>query len=613
MTRLNLLNKNILDFIKKVTEEEINENNIFFDQGNNFQEHETLLDIYKRYMNSNQQKITILTKKTYEVLNVNSNFWQSIDFLPHAIIDIAERSNMIDDSFYFCIFFDKAKHLKKIFRAEYSTDENLMNKIINNLKKRIVSNNKSHGIFQNSNDFKILSEIAKLNEISKIEEKIKWEKYFFKDIILKYSQKNITTEPTNSNSIFNSSLIAKKFFDDFDEFEKNVKTSKYIEIQFDSKVVSNEFMKLILNNYYGRLKLNSIKKGSTIPHITKKDFLELDIMIPSYEVQNKFISNQMIIQSNVQYLQELQTKQWIDFDFKEVSQKLEPFRSVNSIESWIDTLPYPLASILWLYVTSSSKEKKNGYLLNFFEAFSEFMCGFILSYLSEENENLTKYKSKWINQDKKFENWYLTPTFGGWLNLLERLFDLNRSLEVNELHKVYDMIEEDLFLNIIKNKSLIKLLKKANKIRNSYVGHSGIKTKTLHNETNINLERMLIELRDIIGFAFYEYEIVSLIKTEPYDEISINEMYILKGSKFPFTERTIRTKQRILKDHLYIMRENKDTFIKLVDLIQVDIQVGASFYYSRFENSTTNLLSYHNLDYPQKSIKKELNFFDLIK
>ena len=124
---------------------------------------------------------------------------------------------------------------------------------------------------------------------------------------------------------------------------------------------------------------------------------------------------------------------------------------------------------------------------------------------------------------------------------------------------------------------------------------------------------MLIELREIIGYAFYEYEIVSLIKTEPYDVISINEMYILKGSKFPFTEKSIRTKQRLLKDHLYIMRENKDTFIKLVDLIQVDIQVGASFYYSRFENSMTSLSSYHKLDYPQKNIKKELSFFELVK
>jgi len=613
MSRLNLLNKDIVNFIENIIEEEINENNIFFDQGKNFQEHETLLDIYNRYLNSNEQKITILTKKSYEVLNVNSNFWQSINFLPHAIIDILERSNIIDNSFYFCIFFDKARQYKKIFRAEYINNENLINKIINNQKKRIVSQNDSHGIFQESKDFKILREIAKSNEISKIEEKSNWKKYFFKEIILEFSQKDITSQPTNSKSIFNSSLIAKKFFDDFDEFVKNVKTSKYIEVQFDSKVVSSEFMKLMLNNYYGRLKLNSIKKGSTIPHITKKDFFELDFMIPSYEIQNKFISNQMIIQSNIQYLQELQMKQWIDFDFNQVSQKLEPFRSINSIESWIETLPYPIASILWLYVTSSTKEKKNGYLINFFEAFSEFMCGFILSFFNRDSENLLKYKAKWINQDNSYNDWYLKPTFGGWLNLLNLLVDLNITLEVDELQKIYDVIDEDPFTSILKNKSLIKVLKKANQIRNSYIGHSGIKNENIHNETNNYLERLLIELREIIGYAFYEYEIVSLIKTEPYDEISINEMYILKGSKFPFTEKTIRTKQRLLKDHLYIMRENKDTFIKLVDLIQVDIQVGASFYYSRFENSMTSLSSYHKLDYPQKNIKKELSFFELVK
>ena len=38
----------------------------------------------------------------------------------------------------------------------------------------------------------------------------------------------------------------------------------------------------------------------------------------------------------------------------------------KSEEEWMETLPHPLASVLWLYIQESRVEKRVEHLLNFF-------------------------------------------------------------------------------------------------------------------------------------------------------------------------------------------------------------------------------------------------------
>lgn len=63
----------------------------------------------------------------------------------------------------------------------------------------------------------------------------------------------------------------------------------------------------------------------------------------------------------------------------DVKRKLKSLNSEKQLETWIDSLPFPSASILWNYYAIRSNEKKVEYLFFFFESLSEFLCIVILS------------------------------------------------------------------------------------------------------------------------------------------------------------------------------------------------------------------------------------------
>mgnify|MGYP000933582170 FL=1 len=56
----------------------------------------------------------------------------------------------------------------------------------------------------------------------------------------------------------------------------------------------------------------------------------------------------------------------------------------EDIGNWIETLPFPLASILYAYDAEGEDEKKIRYLLHFFEALSEFNVTILLSAISQD-------------------------------------------------------------------------------------------------------------------------------------------------------------------------------------------------------------------------------------
>jgi len=53
--------------------------------------------------------------------------------------------------------------------------------------------------------------------------------------------------------------------------------------------------------------------------------------------------------------------------------------SRNAFEIWMESLPFPIASILWAYNAESNSEKKAEHLLHFFEALAELLALISLS------------------------------------------------------------------------------------------------------------------------------------------------------------------------------------------------------------------------------------------
>lgn len=93
---------------------------------------------------------------------------------------------------------------------------------------------------------------------------------------------------------------------------------------------------------------------------------------------------------------------------------IEVFNEVK-FEQWIESLPFPLASILWSCIVDSNSERKVRYLIHFFEALSEFNVTLMVSALSSDLEFYKTEFNHCVKTDPKYKGWNNHPSFGNWI------------------------------------------------------------------------------------------------------------------------------------------------------------------------------------------------------
>lgn len=84
-------------------------------------------------------------------------------------------------------------------------------------------------------------------------------------------------------------------------------------------------------------------------------------------------------------IQEVEALFWTGTISGGVLEKAVSVNKEDTYEGWVETLPYPIASVLWHHKISGADPRiRFGILLHFFEAFAEFIATIHLSaYLSD--------------------------------------------------------------------------------------------------------------------------------------------------------------------------------------------------------------------------------------
>ena len=131
----------------------------------------------------------------------------------------------------------------------------------------------------------------------------------------------------------------------------------------------------------------------------------------------------------------------------------------DKLEDWIETLPFPLSSILWHYHATKDNGKKIEHLFHFFEALSEFFSMIMLSALVKNQDFYAQECHKWINKDENFKDWYLKATFGHWNNLTSSLAKetrayLNADKDTQDFCKQIYGNPDPAFLNMLTSRDI---------------------------------------------------------------------------------------------------------------------------------------------------------------
>lgn len=461
-------------------------------------------------------------------------------------------------------------------------------------------------------------------------------KTFFKTLELKkyFQKKNLETK-TLSNSSNEINYDANKYYDDIPnsiyipyndsldvttslEKIKNNKT-KYFQVVFDPEKVFNEYIAKYLNTALG------IKIRTPLSLQTSNEDLLLD-MIHNIEFYLPKLEDQLEIIRTEAFIRDINTKAnyqrdelWRNPDnYREIRELLRKDNSESqyTFEKWVESLPFPLSSILWECITTPKYEHKVKYLLHFFEAFSELNVIILLSGLISDSYF---FKEKFSNciTNQKFPYWFYSPSFGNW-NFLGRCLSRRiKSLSYYEYNfskclGLFGDPEREFILNLTSER-LYDLLHEVLKNRNSWDAHGPVVNEDLYKNRYEILRNSLSKFYEIIGNTFENTFLVLPGGNEYKDGTYFYTIRKFIGANPKFKSFEIKTTVPMDSDRIYIYSKDQT---KPIELLSIIIFFKDTCYFFNNKDKISNqvqYVSYHNKEKPELEFPESvINHFTLI-
>jgi hypothetical protein len=267
---------------------------------------------------------------------------------------------------------------------------------------------------------------------------------------------------------------------------------------------------------------------------------------------------------------------------------------------WADTLPFPLASILWGYHAELDPRSKIDHLLKFFEALAEFTATVQLSAYRSDPGFFDANRSAWFGTDPID---FGLATFGTWVTLSKRLADTATGLLSGEdggpdrYFELYGAQDREMPLALI-DAALIKVLQKAGAYRNLWIGHGGVTGRAEEQEARLrSLEKLLAKVRTLFGASFEPWILLKpgqMTLTGGIFDLTVTR---LTGTRSVFRKERVQVGQALDAGRLYLLNLGGFKALELVPLIRILAGQAtgeeACYFYNRLESNQVRWVSYH--------------------
>ena len=412
----------------------------------------------------------------------------------------------------------------------------------------------------------------------------------------------------------------------------SLKAQNYAQIVVDSSRSHASFIAQFLNSEIGKKIRESGKSGTTIPKLNKQTLKKLQVFIPGLATQRKMLEIEARLSGEENALLGLQNDlAQLRHDLwrsprsaDAVSERLNAFSTQVSgtlkeqasigLDQWIETIPFPIASILRARQATPSDDHKTKYehLLRFFEATAEFISVILLSAFSENEALFAPHKEKLNAAMSKHHLSFQRATFGTWKLVVEYLGKQTRLLLRENGKNLADAKNDKeicaaIFADPTRklprslcSKDIAAVLGATNKLRNDWSGHGGVvgpEEARLRNEKLLgHVEKLRQAMRDVWDSSV----VVNAFGCTPRKGVFENEIATLKGSNSEFLKESRVMTAWLDVESLYIINGDQGAALKLLPLIQMGASLGAAknacYFFNRTDRDGTRLVSYHFAD-----------------
>jgi hypothetical protein len=165
-----------------------------------------------------------------------------------------------------------------------------------------------------------------------------------------------------------------------DEDAEGLRASGYVTLPLDADKALGEYVALVLNSELGRTVRAQLSGGEMMPSLRRSRLSEMALPLPAIDEQRKALMARQRVRDMRTELDSIE-RALIDRprDTVRLERRLRDVGQIAPFKAWMETLPFPLASITWRYRADADAKDKVDHLLRFFEASAMFFATVLLS------------------------------------------------------------------------------------------------------------------------------------------------------------------------------------------------------------------------------------------
>lgn len=532
-----------------------------------------------------------------------------------------------------------------LFVAELNDNYDTQKVILQNLKNREEGKIPQIGALTDINEFFSLKSLIANRETIKLAKNFGLAPLPFCEIIeeIKIWEK---ADEKNSNKIVYLPFDRKYASSSFDNLESSdlihahliINTNEiipeYLEYFFNSDIGfklreswEDSYLTFL---FYASSQIDCNDTETPIKELTdvlKLKLMNSDIYLPDLNIQTEILGVNNLISELDDQINDYRRKLWNHpLKYGEIKKSVELFNVGNRFEYWLESLPYPLSSILFACSADSNPEHRVRYLIHFFEALSEFNATIMLSSIVLD-PMICKNEFKRCLTSPKYPRWHLKPNFGNWNFLGNCIAKKVRSLlSSNEREHIIKLFGNPniKFLESITSKKLYQILNEGLNYRNKWIGH-GPPVNLEGNMTRLRiLKNLLSKTQQIISHNFEDTLFIQPVPgSMSYDGGIFNTNVKQVIGRLPFKDHRIETTHPLKDNTLYMIHSGQYEALELLPFFRImpgpKTEQNACYFYNSFDASNVGgeveLVSYHfdqdpTVLVPSEEFKTLISIFD---
>lgn len=274
----------------------------------------------------------------------------------------------------------------------------------------------------------------------------------------------------------------------------------------------------------------------------------------------------------------------------------------DSLTSWLDQLPYPIASALWTAVSAHSAVEQQRAYLHAWEAIVTFHATVLLS-ASRSDPGSSSETEAAIRQTLHEQHLGIErASFGTWVVIVEKTSkNLRSALETGDaddvarIRRAFADLGRASIERLI-SKEVVKKFSELNGKRNRWSGHTGYTSEEELKTQVDSLVSDLRELRGLLGDVWDQLQLVRPGSAKRRSDGLVQTAEVAVGTRTPFASRQFSVGEHMFDDELYLVRDGSQSPLRLGHFVQLRVAPKSAqfttYFYNRTEGTSVRLVSY---------------------